>query len=130
MVQNASRVLLILPQDVLDRARVVAGQATAALKLPVSLQIVLRALIGEGLKREGDRNLLTNIAVQAQAIRRSRRGAGKGGTPDAPAGEPAATGRKPPGAGRAGRRGGRAVRRGAEAARMRSTGGKRYDGKR
>jgi hypothetical protein len=79
MFQNGSRVLLILPQDILDRARVLAGKATAALKLPVSLQIVLRALIGEGLKRDGDRNLLTNIEVQALAIRRIRSLAGKGG---------------------------------------------------
>jgi hypothetical protein len=79
MFQNGSKVLLILPQDILDRARVLAGKATAALKLPVSLQIVLRALIGEGLKRDGDRNLLTNIEVQALAIRRIRSLAGKGG---------------------------------------------------
>lgn len=79
MFQNGSRVLLILPQDILDRARVLAGKATAALKLPVSLQIVLRALIGEGLKRDGDRNLLTNIEFQALAIRRIRSLAGKGG---------------------------------------------------
>jgi hypothetical protein len=83
MFPNASRVLLVLPQDILDRARVLAGKATAALKLPVSLQIVLRALIGEGLKREGDRHLLTHIAVQAQAIRRIRSLAGKGGKPKA-----------------------------------------------
>jgi hypothetical protein len=38
------KVLLILAQDVLDRARVVAGRATITLKLPVSLQVVLRAL--------------------------------------------------------------------------------------
>jgi len=39
MFENKTRVLLILSQDVLDRARVLAGKATAALKLPVSLQI-------------------------------------------------------------------------------------------
>ena len=50
MFEHQGSVLLSLSQDVLDRARVVAGKATAALKLPVSLQIVLRALIGEGLK--------------------------------------------------------------------------------
>jgi len=49
MFENETRVLLVLPQDVLDRARVLAGKATTALKLPVSLQIVLRALIEEGL---------------------------------------------------------------------------------
>ena len=61
MFANKTRVLLILPQDALDRARVLAGKATTTLKLPVSVQIVLRALIEEGLKRDGDRNLLANI---------------------------------------------------------------------
>src|SRR5437588_263831 len=51
MFENKTSVLLILSQDVLDRARVLAGKATTALKLPVSLQIVLRALIEEGVKR-------------------------------------------------------------------------------
>jgi hypothetical protein len=83
MAPKASRVLLVLSQDLLDRARVLAGEATAALKLPVSLQIVLRALIEEGLKRAGDRHLLTHMAVQAQAIRRIRSLAGKGGQPEA-----------------------------------------------
>ena len=46
MLENKTRVLLILSQDVLDRARVFSGKATSTLKLPVSLQIVLRALIG------------------------------------------------------------------------------------
>lgn len=79
MFENKSRVLLILPQDVLDRARVVAGKATTTLKLPVSLQIVLRALIEEGLKRDGDRSVLANIAAQSQAVRRIRSLARKGG---------------------------------------------------
>ncbi len=79
MFQNESRVLLILPQDILDRARVLAGMATTTLKLPVSLQIVLRALLVEGLKRDGDRRLLANIAAQAQAIRRNRSLGRKGG---------------------------------------------------
>jgi hypothetical protein len=43
MFEHDARVLLSLSQDVLDRARVMAGKATTALKLPVSLQIVLRA---------------------------------------------------------------------------------------
>ena len=73
MFEQKSRVLLVLPQDLLDRARVLAGKATTMLKLPVSLQIVLRALIEEGLKREGDRNLLANVEGQAQAVRRIRR---------------------------------------------------------
>ena len=49
MFTNKTKVLLILTQDVLDRARVLA---TTALKVPVSLQIVLRALIEVGLKRD------------------------------------------------------------------------------
>lgn len=72
MFEDESRVLLILSRDVLDRARVLAGKATTTLKLPVSLQIVLRALIEEGLNREGDRRLLANITRQAQAVRRIR----------------------------------------------------------
>lgn len=73
MFEQKSRVLLVLPQDVLDGARVLAGKATTMLKLPVSLQIVLRALIEEGLKREDDGNLLANVEGQAQAVRRIRR---------------------------------------------------------
>src|SRR5207249_317012 len=46
---------------------------TAAYKLPVSLQVVLRALIEEGLKREDHPGLLTNIERQAQAVRQRRR---------------------------------------------------------
>jgi len=80
MFANKTRVLLILPQDALDRARVLAGKATTTLKLPVSVQIVLRALIEEGLKRDGDRNLLANIESQAQAVRRIRRAARGGGS--------------------------------------------------
>ena len=72
MFSNKTRVLLVVSQDVLDRARVFAGQATATLKLPVSLQIVLRALIGEGLKRSGDRALLASIESQAKAVRQIR----------------------------------------------------------
>jgi hypothetical protein len=72
MFENRTRVLLILPQDTLDRARALAGKATTTLKLPVSGQIVLRALIEEGLKRDGDRNLFANIEGQAQAVRRIR----------------------------------------------------------
>jgi hypothetical protein len=79
MFEHETRVLLILPQDVLDRARVLAGKATTTLKLPVSLQIVLRALIEEGLKRDGDRNLLANVEAQAQAVRRIRSLARRGG---------------------------------------------------
>jgi len=79
MFPNKARVLLVLPQDVLDRARVMAGKATTTLKLPVSVQIVLRALIEEGLKRDGDRSLLANVEGQAQAVRRIRSLASQGG---------------------------------------------------
>ena len=73
MSTEKTPVLLILPRDVLDRARVLAGRATTALKLPVSLQIVLRALIEAGLKRNGDRAVLAGIEREAQAVRRIRR---------------------------------------------------------
>jgi hypothetical protein len=79
MFTNTTRVLLILPRDLLDRARVLAGQATATFKLPVSLQIVLRALIGEGLKRAADPALLTNVERQAKEVRHLRGGARRGG---------------------------------------------------
>ena len=69
MFTNKTRVLLILPQDVLDRARVLAGKATTTYKLPVSLQIVLRALVEEGLRRDNDPALLANIEGQAKAVR-------------------------------------------------------------
>jgi hypothetical protein len=72
MFAEEARVLIILPQDLVDRARSVAGRATTAMKLPVSLQIVLRALIEEGLKRPGDEVLLANVRGQAEAVRRIR----------------------------------------------------------
>lgn len=72
MFHDKTRVLLILSQDALDRARVLAGKATTSLKLPVSLQIVLRALIEEGLKRSDNPALLANIESQAQAVRLAR----------------------------------------------------------
>ncbi len=78
MFANKTRVLLVLPQDVLDRARVIAGKATTMLKLPVSVQIVLRALIEEGLKRDGERSLWASIEDQAQAVRRIRSLHGRG----------------------------------------------------
>ena len=61
MFEDKTRVLLVLPQEVLDRARVFAGSATTRFKRPVSLQMVLRALIDEGLKRDGDRAILANV---------------------------------------------------------------------
>jgi hypothetical protein len=72
MFMNKTKVLLMLTQDVLDRARVLAGKATVALKLPVSLQIVLRALIEAGLKQEDSPALLANIEDQAKAVRLQR----------------------------------------------------------
>ena len=69
------KVLLILPSAVLDRARALAGKATATLKLPVSLRIVLRALIDEGLKQGNAPALLQNFDRQAQAVRDIRRAA-------------------------------------------------------
>ncbi len=79
MFANKTRVLLILSQDVLDEARVLAGKATTTLKLAVSLQIVLRALIEEGLKRENNSTLLTNIEGQAKAVREIRSSAHRRG---------------------------------------------------
>jgi hypothetical protein len=84
MFANKSRVLLILPQEVLDRARAYAGRATSTLKLAVSLQIVLRALIEEGLKREGSPALLSNIDAQARAVRRTRGAARRVGRRNGP----------------------------------------------
>jgi len=79
MFEGRARVLLILPQDVLDRARVFAGEATTKLKRPVSLQIVLRALLDEGLKRTGDRPVMANVERQVQAVRTIRQRAGRAG---------------------------------------------------
>jgi hypothetical protein len=88
MFEDKTRVLLILRQDVLDQARVLSGKATTALKLPVSLQIVLRALIiEEGLKRNDHPALLANIEAQAKAVRMIRSAAGGRGRT---AGEPRA----------------------------------------
>src|SRR2546428_10864488 len=79
ILENKTRLLLILSQDVLDQARVIAGKATTALKLPVSLQIVLRALIWVGLKRESHPALFANIESQARAVRLRRGGARRAG---------------------------------------------------
>jgi hypothetical protein len=79
MFADKTRVLLILPQEVLDRARVYAGRATTTLKLAVSLQIVLRALIEEGLKSEDNPALMANIEAQARAVRQIRSAARAGG---------------------------------------------------
>ena len=72
MLENKTKVLLILSQDVVDQARIVAGKATITLKLPVSLQIVLRALVEDGLKRDDHSTFLANVESQAKAVRRLR----------------------------------------------------------
>jgi hypothetical protein len=72
MFEDKTRVLLVVPQAVLDRARVFAGGATSRLKRPVSLQMVLRSLIDEGLKRTGDRAVFANIEAQVQAVQQIR----------------------------------------------------------
>ena len=77
MFENKTRVLLVVPQAVLDRARVFAGEATSRLKRPVSLQMVLRALIDEGLRRTGDRAVLANIERQVQAVLQIRSRVGR-----------------------------------------------------
>ena len=72
MFQSETRVLIILPRDLVDRARILAGRSTTSMKLAVSLQIILRALIEEGLKRPTDPSLLANVSRQAQTVRRIR----------------------------------------------------------
>jgi hypothetical protein len=72
MITPKAKVLLVLTQDVLDRARVLAGKETTALKLPVSLQIVLRALIEVGLRRDNQPALLATVEGQAKAVRHQR----------------------------------------------------------
>ena len=79
-----AKVLLSLSQTVLDRARVLAGRETITLKLPVSLQIVLRALIGEGLESAASPRFLADIENQANAVRRRRRVAGRTGADRGP----------------------------------------------
>ncbi len=79
MFEDKTRVLLVVPQAVLDRARVFAGEATSRLKRPVSLQMVLRSLIDEGLKRSGDRAVFANIEAQVQAVRQIRSRVGRVG---------------------------------------------------
>lgn len=72
MFEDETRVLVILPRATVDRARRLAGRATIAMKLPVSLQIVFRALIEEGLKRPTNPELLANVSRQAETVRRIR----------------------------------------------------------
>ena len=68
----STKVLLVRPSAELDRARGVAGRATTVLKRPVSLQIVLRAAVDEGLKPARAAALLASVARQARAIREGR----------------------------------------------------------
>lgn len=75
MFADETRILVILPQGLADRARGLAGRTTVSMKLPVSLQIVLRALIEEGLRRSTDPALLGNINRQADTVRQIRRAA-------------------------------------------------------
>jgi hypothetical protein len=96
MFANKTRILLILSQDVQDRARALAGRATTTLKLPVSLQIVLRALIEEGLKWEDNPALLANIESQAKAVRRIRSGARRGARAEGKRGNRRSGGRRRP----------------------------------
>jgi hypothetical protein len=79
VLEDRTTVLLILSREVLDEARVVAAKATITLKLPVSLQIVLRALIEEGLKRGGHPAFLASVESQARAVRHRRRMARRAG---------------------------------------------------
>jgi hypothetical protein len=72
MFPSETRVLVVLPGGLVDRARVLAGRSTTSMKRPVSLQIVLRALIEEGLKRPTDPGLLANMNRQAETVRRIR----------------------------------------------------------
>jgi hypothetical protein len=73
MFDSEARVLMILPRELLDRARALAGRATASMKMPVSLQIVLRALIEEGLRHPTDPAFVANVTRQAETVRRIRR---------------------------------------------------------
>jgi hypothetical protein len=78
MFPNETRVLVVLPHDLVDRARVLAGRATTSMRMSVSLQIILRALIEEGLRRPSDPGLLANVSRQAETVRRIRREARRG----------------------------------------------------
>ena len=72
MLDDKMKVLLVLSRETLDRARVLAGHATIALKLPVSLQIVLRALIEVGFTGENRAALLASVEGQTKAVRHQR----------------------------------------------------------
>jgi len=95
MFESETRVLIIVPRALVDRARVLAGRATTSMRLPVSLQIVLRALIEEGLKRPTDPGLLANVGRQAETVRRIRREARRRPTAARATGGPGARPRRP-----------------------------------
>jgi hypothetical protein len=97
MFDQETRVLMVLPSDLVDRARGLAGRATMYMKLPVSLQIVFRALIDEGLKRPTEPALLANVARQAETVRRIRSEARR--RPMAPSAAPSRGARQRPRAG-------------------------------
>lgn len=78
MFQPKARVLLILPQAAVDRARALSGRLTAALRLPVSLQIVFRVLIEDGLARAQDGAFLAKVERHVREVRRARREARAG----------------------------------------------------
>ena len=99
MFEDKTKVLLVVPRELLDRARVFAGSATTKFKRPVSLQMVLRAFIAEGLKRNGDRAVLANVEDQVQAVLRIRSAVGRAGRAqrserDRPAGASRRVGRR------------------------------------
>jgi hypothetical protein len=64
MFEDKTKVLLMIPQGLLDQARVFAGEA----------------LIDEGLKRDGDRAVFANVEAQVQAVRQIRSRAGRDGS--------------------------------------------------
>ena len=99
MFEDKTKVLLVVPREVLDRARVFSGAATTRFKRPVSLQMVLRALIDERLKRDGDRAVLANVEDQVQPVLRIRSAVGRAGSArrserDRPAGASRRVGRR------------------------------------
>jgi len=57
---------------------------TAALRLSVSLQIILRVLIEDGLKRKNHPDLAASIETHARAVRQARRMARRSPGPEAP----------------------------------------------
>ncbi len=99
MFADRTTVLLVVSQNVLDQARVLAGKATTTLKLPVSLQIVLRALIEEGLKRGDAPAFLTNVEGQAMAVRHLRSVARQGGRAEVESGNRGPANQKRPAGG-------------------------------